>query len=87
MTEPQQIVAYRPFQLDRTVTIGLVFTLLAQTAGGLIWVGSAASRLTTLEAQHATTPRISERLARLEGQTSEMAKSLSRIERELIRDE
>ena len=87
MTDPNNMPAYRPFQLDRSVTMGLVFTLLAQTAGGLIWVGSAASRISTLESQHAVTPRISERLARLEGQTSEMAKSLSRIERELIHDE
>lgn len=78
---------YRPIQLDRTVTMGLVFTLLAQTAGGLIWVGSAAARISTLESQHAVTPRIAERLSRLEGQTTHMAESLSRIERELMRDE
>ena len=77
----------RPFQMDRTVTMGLVFTLLVQTAGGLFWAGSAAARLEVLENKHAVTPSISERLARLEGQTSEMAKSLSRIERELISNE
>ncbi|MEP3654641.1 MAG: hypothetical protein ABJO36_07075 [Litorimonas sp.] len=87
MTNQSPIPLYRPFHLDRTVTMGLVFTLLAQTAGGLIWVGSAASRLSALESQQASNPQISERLARLEGQTSEMTKSLSRIERELMRDE
>ena len=89
MTEPLPIRGsiYRPFQLDRTVTISLVFTLLVQTAGGLIWAGSAAARLGALERQHAVTPSISERLARLEGQTSQMATSLSRIERELISNE
>lgn len=78
---------YRPFQIDRTVTLGLMVTLLAQTAGGLVWAGSAAARLSALESEMDTHPAISERLARLEGQTSQMAKSLSRIERELIRDE
>jgi len=77
----------RPFQIDRTVTLGLIVTLSVQTAGGLVWAGSAAARLNALEKQLAVNPAISERLARLEGQTSEMAKSLSRIERELIRDE
>lgn len=87
MSGPQLDPVYRPFQLDRTVTISLVVTLLIQTAGGLIWAGSAAARLSALENQLALTPGIAERLARLEGQTSQMAESLSRIERELMRDE
>lgn len=87
MTDPNSTPLYRPFQMDRTITISLVFTLLVQTAGGLIWAGSAAARLGALEREHAVTPSISERLARLEGQTSEMAKSLSRIERELMSSE
>ena len=86
--QPQQPVpVYRPFQLDRTVTIGLIFTIFAQTAGGLIWAGSAAARLNALEDQMIADANISERLARLEGQTSQMAKSLSRIERELLNND
>ena len=87
MNDPNSTPLYRPFQMDRTITISLVFTLLVQTAGGLIWAGSAGARLGALEREHAVTPSISERLARLEGQTSEMAKSLSRIERELMSSE
>ena len=87
MTEPQPAPVYRPFQMDRTVTLGLVFTLLVQTAGGLVWAGSAAARLSALEAEMETTSAISERLARLEGLTSQMAQSVSHIERELIHDE
>jgi len=87
MTEPQPAPVYRPFQMDRTVTLGLVFTLLVQTAGGLVWAGSAAARLSALESEMDTHPAISERLARLEGQTSQMAHSLSRIERKLMSDE
>ena len=75
------------FQMDRTITMSLVFTLLVQTSGGLIWAGSAAARLDALETRLAVNTGIAQRLARLEGQTSQMAQSLARIERELIRDE
>ena len=75
------------FQMDRTITMSLVFTLLVQTSSGLIWAGSAAARLDALENRLAVNTGIAQRLARLEGQTSQMAQSLARIERELIRDE
>ena len=87
MTEPQPTQPYRPFFMDRTVTMGLVFTLLVQTAGGLVWAGSAAARLSALETEMESNSAISERLARLEGLTSQMAQSVSHIERELIHDE
>ena len=77
----------KTFQMDRTITMSLVFTLLVQTSGGLIWAGSAAARLDALENRLAVNTGIAQRLARLEGQTSQMAQSLARIERELIRDE
>lgn len=82
-----QNAAARPLYIDRTITFGIIFTLLVQSAGVLIWAGSAAARLSALESELATHSAIAQRLARLEGQTSEMTKSLSRIERELIRDE
>jgi len=43
--------------------------------------------LDALENRLAVNTGIAQRLARLEGQTSQMAQSLARIERELIRDE
>lgn len=70
-------------RLDRTITFGLIATVLVQTAGGLIWAGAAAARLSALETQMALTPGISERLARLEGQTVHIEQSLMRIERRL----
>lgn len=70
-------------KLDRTITFGLIATVLLQTAGGLIWAGAAGARLSALEAQTALTPGISERLARLEGQTVHIEQSLQRIERRL----
>lgn len=77
-------MAERNTSFDRTITLGLVVTVMLQTAGALIWAGATEARLTTLEAQMALTPAVAERLARLEGQSNVMAQSLSRIERRLM---
>lgn len=74
-------------RVDRTVTFGLIVTVLLQTASGLIWAGAASARLSALETQIALTPGISERLARLEGQTSQIEHSLMRIERRLEKND
>ena len=87
MSEQHPVPVYRPFQIDRSVSIGLLITMIVQLAGGLIWAGSAAARLSALETGMASNAAISERLARLEGLTNQMAKSVSHIERELIHDE
>jgi len=81
-TSPRQSIT-----LDRTITFGLIATVLLQTAGGLVWAGAAGARLSALEAQIALTPGISERLARLEGQTVHIEQSLIRIERRLSADD
>ena len=70
-------------RLDRTITYGLIVTVLIQTASGLLWTGAAGARLSALETQMSLTPGISERLARLEGQTVHIEQSLMRIERRL----
>ena len=70
-------------RVDRTITYSLIATVLMRTAGGLLWAGAAGARLSALEAQMALTPGISERLARLEGQTVHIEQSLMRIERRL----
>lgn len=72
---------------DRTITLSLIMTVFAQTAGGLVWAGSTEARLTTLEMQMALTPDVAQRLARLEGQSLIMAQSLARIERRLMQPE
>lgn len=77
MSAPQNL------RVDRTITFGLITTVLLQTAGGLVWAGAAGARLSALETQIALTPGISERLARLEGQTVHIEQSLMRIERRL----
>lgn len=80
-------MSQRNTPFDRTITLGLVVTVLLQTAGALIWAGATEARLNTLETQMALTPAVAERLARLEGQSIIMAQSLSRIERRLMQPE
>ena len=79
----REIIRQEPPKIDRTVTFGLIFAVLVQTAGGLIWAGAAAARLTSVESQVETTHIIAERLARVEGQTVHIEQSLMRIERSL----
>ena len=73
----------RTITFDRTVTYGLMLTVMMQTASALIWAGAADARLKALETQMAMAPGIAQRLARVEGQTTVMAQSLTRIERKL----
>ena len=68
---------------DRTVTYGLMLSVMLQTASALIWAGAAEARLKTLETQMAMAPGVAQRLARVEGQTTVMTQSLTRIERKL----
>lgn len=73
-------------KLERTVTLGLILTLVIQTAAGMIWVGAAGARLSELEREVESRWGISERLARLEGETAMMRGSLQRIELSLINE-
>lgn len=76
----------RSLRLQRTVTLGLIMTLVMQTAAGMIWVGAADARLKELERDVESRWGISERLARLEGETAMMRGSLQRIELTLINE-
>ncbi len=71
------------FKLDRSVSLGIIVTLAAQTAGALMWGGAAEARLRALEMSLSTNPPIVERLARLEEQMKMARQSLERIERRL----
>lgn len=72
-----------PMRIERTVTLGLIATLLLQTAGALVWVGAAEARISDLEREVDINWSISERLARLEGESAMMRNSLRRIEEAL----
>lgn len=71
------------WKLERSVTLGVVFALVMQTGGALIWAGAASERLDRLEAEAALYDTASERLARLEVQIQQARESLNRIERRL----
>lgn len=65
---------------DRTITLGLVFTVALQTASALLWAGAAEARIASLEMRHVNIPPVFERLARIEEQMVMTRRSLSRIE-------
>lgn len=78
MTAP---VAGRGF--DRQITVGVLVTVLIQSAGVLLWAGGAAERIARLEAERAEGRGVTERLARLEEQVAQARGQLDRIERRL----
>lgn len=73
-----------PMRIERSVTLGLIMTLVMQTAVGMMWVGGTEARFAELEREVDSSWGISERLARLEGETAFMRQSLLRIEQSLI---
>jgi len=73
----------KPLHFDKTLTLGLIVTILLQTGGALIWSGAVSARLKALENQNALQASVLERLARLEGQSEHIEQSLRRIEERL----
>lgn len=71
------------WHLDKRVPIALIFTLLIQTAGALMWAGAASERLHQLEQRQRDGRDLSERTARLEEQAHHMRAALGRIEDKL----
>lgn len=69
--------------VDPRITFALIFALLLETAGGLIWAGRAAARLEEVERAVAAQPEVAERLARLEEQVADARRALARIERRM----
>jgi nicotinamide riboside transporter PnuC len=70
---------------DGRVTLALVFAMLVQAFGALLWVGGAAQRLDSIESRLANQSNVSERLARLEAEMAAARMSLGRIETRLDR--
>lgn len=73
-------MADKTVSLDRTVTLSLIFAVIVQTTGALLWAGGAEARIEALEAHHNLHPPVSERLARIEEQMIMTRRSLIRIE-------
>ncbi|QTN19170.1 hypothetical protein HZ989_13230 [Brevundimonas sp. AJA228-03] len=67
----------------RKLATGLAVALVVQTIGGLVWAGSAATRIATLEDRVDEQRLVAERLARLEEQGIATRAALMRIETRL----
>jgi DNA-binding HxlR family transcriptional regulator len=67
----------------RKVPVALIVALVMQTIGGLVWGGSAAARIATLEERVGEQRLVAERLARLEEQGLATRTAVDRIERRL----
>lgn len=80
---PDDITPGDPFRINRSIPIALFFAVIVQTASGLVWVGSAGSRLERLERETVDHDVELQRLARLEEKMSSVARQLDRIEARL----
>lgn len=67
----------------RRVPTALPIALTVQTVGGLVWAGGAAARIGTLEERVGEQRLVSERLARLEEQSTATRAAVERIETRL----
>ncbi len=69
--------------MEAKMTLGLVFALFVQAAGGLVWAGAAAERIEALERSVEERRPVLERLARVETELSAVRHQLDRIEDQL----
>lgn len=65
------------WHLDKRVPVALIITILLQTVGAGIWVGTIASRVTTLEQQ---SDRQSDQIDKGAAFSQQTATSLARLE-------
>lgn len=71
------------WRLDRRVPLALVFAVILQTGLTLVWAGSAAERLDTLEGNAIERSELLERTTRLEERTRNIEAMVTRIEARL----
>ena len=69
--------------VERKVTLALVFAVIVQFAGGLLWAGGAAERFSVLERTAVETRPIGERLVRVEAELEAVRAQLTRMENKL----
>jgi hypothetical protein len=67
-------------RLDRRLSLALIFAVVVEGAGALMWAGAAAERIDQLEGRAVDTRAVYERLARLEEQVAQARGQLDRIE-------
>lgn len=69
--------------VEKKMTLAVVLAVVLESAGVLIWAGSASERLKEVEVRVATQSAMAERMARVEVRQEEAAAQLGRIERKL----
>lgn len=67
-------------RVDGRITVALVIAVAIQTAAALLWTGAAAERLANVESKINAQGPVTERLARLEEQLTDVRRTLQRIE-------
>lgn len=70
---------------DKRIGFALIFTIIVETIGALLWAGAAAARLSEVERRVEDQRYVGERLARLEVRAEDTRAALDRIERRLER--
>ena len=68
------------WRMDRQISVAVIFALLVQTGGALLWAGGAAERIAAIERRLDRQVGVNERLARLEAQADATRADLARIE-------
>lgn len=66
--------------IDRKLTLAVVFAVMMESAGVLIWAGAASERLKEVELRVAAQAAMAERLARVEAHLQLQTAQLGRIE-------
>lgn len=67
--------------IDKRITLALLFAIVIETAGALLWTGRAAARLDELEQRQAAESDVAERLARIETEIADIRRTLESIDR------
>ncbi len=70
-------------KVEGKITLALIFAVITQTTGALIWAGSAQERLSSLERSTIERRPVVERLARVETELEAVRAQLDRIEHKI----
>lgn len=71
--------------IERKVTLAVIFAVVMESSGVLIWAGAASERLKEVEVRVAAQAEMADRLARVEVHLELAGAQLDRIEKKLER--
>lgn len=69
--------------IERKLTLAVIFGVVMESSGVLIWAGAASERLKEVEVRVAAQAEMADRLARVEVHLQLAAAQLNRIEKKL----